>query len=321
MLSSGVSHHSYSSPLQRVLVDFGAEHAFNRVHEKIREHYGIEIPNSAPRKVTLHHAAAVSKRQEQQRDKKTNTLKARECVISETDGTMVPIVKMDPTQTDKRKKKAVCYREARLSLAHEKGSISPVFSATFQDVDVVGKHIVHCVRRVGIDKKTYIHCVGDGAAWIAEQVDKQFGKQATYLIDFYHVCEYIAAAAPTCNKTMTTEWVETQKALLKESDVKQVIANLKPHIESKEVDDANAPVRACHRYLSNRLNQLDYKFALDNDLPIGSGEIESAHRYVIQERLKIQGAWWLEETAENMLALRTHRANNDWEDYWDKLAA
>jgi hypothetical protein len=27
-------------------------------------------------------------------------------------------------------------------------------------------------------------------------------------------------------------------------------------------------------------------------LPIGSGEIESAHRYVIQNRLKIAGAWW-----------------------------
>jgi hypothetical protein len=27
-------------------------------------------------------------------------------------------------------------------------------------------------------------------------------------------------------------------------------------------------------------------------LPIGSGEIESGHRYVFQNRLKISGAWW-----------------------------
>jgi hypothetical protein len=27
-------------------------------------------------------------------------------------------------------------------------------------------------------------------------------------------------------------------------------------------------------------------------LPIGSGEIESAHRYVFQTRLKIAGGWW-----------------------------
>lgn len=35
--------------------------------------------------------------------------------------------------------------------------------------------------------------------------------------------------------------------------------------------------------------------------PIGSGEIEAGHRHVIQERLKISGAWWLEQTTEGML--------------------
>ena len=49
------------------------------------------------------------------------------------------------------------------------------------------------------------------------------------------------------------------------------------------------PVRACLRYLSNRPHQLDYKGALEKGLPIGSGEIESAHRYVIQQRLKLPG--------------------------------
>jgi hypothetical protein len=61
---------------------------------------------------------------------------------------------------------------------------------------------------------------------------------------------------------------------------------------------------------------LDYKSALENDLPIGSGEIESAHRYVIQKRLKVAGDWWLEQTAEDMLALRTLLANDNWDKYW-----
>jgi len=56
--------------------------------------------------------------------------------------------------------------------------------------------------------------------------------------------------------------------------------------------------------------------AIDANLPIGSGEIESAHRYVIQDRLKIPGAWWKENNAAKMLALKTLRANNEWEDYW-----
>ncbi|NOT11058.1 MAG: hypothetical protein HOP23_04355 [Methylococcaceae bacterium] len=44
--------------------------------------------------------------------------------------------------------------------------------------------------------------------------------------------------------------------------------------------DSKASVRSCHRYLSRRMDQLDYPDALTNNLPIGSGEIESAHRYL-----------------------------------------
>jgi hypothetical protein len=46
-------------------------------------------------------------------------------------------------------------------------------------------------------------------------------------------------------------------------------------------------------------------------------QVESDHRYVIQKRLKIAGAWWKAETAEYMLNLRVLRFNNDWNDYWN----
>ncbi|SCA64007.1 hypothetical protein SCG7086_BN_00090 [Chlamydiales bacterium SCGC AG-110-P3] len=49
-----------------------------------------------------------------------------------------------------------------------------------------------------------------------------------------------------------------------------------------------APVRSCHRYLSNRKGQLDYQLARKLDLPIGSGKIEGSHRFVIQKR-----AWFI----------------------------
>ncbi len=66
---------------------------------------------------------------------------------------------------------------------------------------------------------------------------------------------------------------------------------------------------------------MNYREALAEGLPIGPGEIESAHRYVAQKRLKLPGAWWLVEHAEPMLALRINRLNGDWEAYWAALAA
>jgi hypothetical protein len=88
-----------------------------------------------------------------------------------------------------------------------------------------------------------------------------------------------------------------------------------PPLESPATPDANALVRRCYRYITNRPGQFDYPAALAAGLPLGSGEIESTHRYVIQDRLKIAGAWWKPDNAHCMLALRVNRASGAWNDY------
>ena len=322
ILFSDAKHHGCSKPLERAIVDFGSDNAFGKVPQKLQEHYGIEIPLSCARDLTLKHAAAFKKLSDESLcDKKSQ---AKATVISETDGSMVPVVltkKSKDKKQDGRKNKSVFYREARLTMAHEKGSRSPIFSGTLGNADLAGKHMLHCVQRVGMDGKTKIHCVGDGAAWIASRVDEYLGTNATYLVDFYHVCEYLSAAAKVCAKKSEKAWLRSQKNRLKASQFHKVLDSLFPFIEATNVPDEEAPVRACHRYLKNREDQLDYKSAIDNDLPIGSGEIESAHIYVIQKRLKLAGAFWTEENAENMLALRVSRANKEWELYWQNQAA
>src|SRR5271154_6975482 len=79
--------------------------------------------------------------------------------------------------------------------------------------------------------------------------------------------------------------------------------------------------RFAHAIVISALARLKYREALAEGLTIGSGEIESAHRYVAQKRLKLPGAWWRVEHAEHMLALRINRLNGDWEAYWNALAA
>ncbi len=50
-------------------------------------------------------------------------------------------------------------------------------------------------------------------------------------------------------------------------------------------------------------------------------QIESAHRYVIQKRLKLPGAWWITDNVVSMLRLRVVRANDDWQEYWSSSVA
>jgi hypothetical protein len=58
--------------------------------------------------------------------------------------------------------------------------------------------------------------------------------------------------------------------------------------------------------------------SLKQGLPIGSGEIESVHRYLIQKRLSYPGSWWKSANAEHMLSLTVNRAtsNGQWRAYW-----
>ena len=108
---------------------------------------------------------------------------------------------------------------------------------------------------------------------------------------------------------------------MKNNEATEVLKQLTAGVEAEEIATDHAPVRAWVRYLTNRLAHWDYKGALEKDLPLGSGEIESAHRYVIQHRLKLPGAWWKAENVEPRLALRVVRANEDWDKYWGQLAA
>ena len=75
-----------------------------------------------------------------------------------------------------------------------------------------------------------------------------------------------------------------------------MLTSLKPYLEPENLPDERAPVRACYRYLINRPGQFNYQDAIADDLPIGSGEIESAHGYVIHPLA--QTIWLLVETGK-----------------------
>lgn len=311
-----MGHRRYSLPLEEAITDFGAATPFAKVAEKIKRHYGIDISSSAAYIVTNNHAQGMA-----EFGVLPEAGTKADVLIAEMDGSMVPVVQMATTETesDLRKTRTLCWKELKLGLVRRDGEIKPLFGATMGHAEEAGSMLRGVAQAAGFAASTRVHAVGDGAAWLSDQVECQFGTQATYLVDFYHGCEYLAAASKICCPTQTEIWMERQKALLKTNQAKAVLQALAPHREAADKPDDEAPVRACYRYLTNRLDQLDYQGALANNLPIGSGEIESAHRYIVQERIKRPGAWWKPENAINIVALRIADANGAWNRYWDSI--
>lgn len=311
----GVSARGKSRRLQRVLTDFGSEHSFARAAQSLREHYGFEMGASAVRQATLAHAQRARAKLEQEYAQPFRILPATgpEHVIAQSDGTMICTV---PSGTRKSKRLRE-WKEMRLVGAQAKGSATAVYAATFGSVEQTGRRWGHCARQAGWGLNSRIHAVADGAPWICLQSREVFGAQGRFLCDFYHVSEYLAAAAPVCRAAQPERWRRTQQKRLRRGAAPLVVAALAEHLEPLQTPDEEAPVRSAHRYLSNRLDSLDYPLAVQLGLPIGSGMIESGHRHVLHGRLKKAGAAWLHEHADQIAHLRVLRANQQWDSFWN----
>jgi hypothetical protein len=161
------------------MTDFGADHAVGQVPTKLQEHDGIEMPVSTIQRTTEHHAACIAE-QEAVQEMEAGTV-AGVIFIGELDGSMAPVVEPSPDAQDQRKGKVLSWKEVRLNLVHPQGSVSPVFGGNFVGgVEESGRQWARCAAKAGFGPDRRLHAIGDGAPWIADQVDLQFGTQGTY---------------------------------------------------------------------------------------------------------------------------------------------
>ena len=308
-----VGPRAYSAPLQRALVDFGADDSFLAATKKVREHYGVEVPLAAARQHTLAHAKAIGALRHQAES-------GAKTLITSLDGSMVPMVESGSGK-DRRKGKTLLWKQANLCCARSQDAVECVYGATMASVKMAGLVWREVAVGAGLCSTSAVHAVADGADAIFQAFREQFAPwegKAKFTVDFYHVGEHLSMAADHIAPAQKKKWLHRQRGLLLNNKARQVLATLASHLEPP--DQEAAPVRGVHQYLHKRKAQMDYAGARAQGLPIGSGEIESGHRHVIQQRLKIAGAWWTLHNAEAMLQLRTTRANHDWNRYWSDFA-
>lgn len=334
---AAVRPRGYSTLLQRALTDFGAEDSFAQAVDRVQEHYGVAVPVSSVRRITLAHGEAMTATAPAAADGAADRL------VTEMDGSMVPVVEdrlPEPSEAapadaageaagpvDRRKQKCCRWREVRLCAAVRLGSVQTRYAATMGSVLEASLAWEAVARRAGLVATTRVHGVGDGAVWIGDQFDLRFGAQGRYLVDFYHVSEYLAAAAAPCAPCGPRAWLHAQQGHLKANRVEAVLEALAAHRETAEEtsrgkrrgEESTTPVRDAQQYLSDRRERLDYVGAMAAGLPIGSGLIEGGHRHVVQARLKRSGMWWRAGNVRRMLGVRVVRANKDWEAYWTQL--
>lgn len=136
-----------------------------------------------------------------------------------------------------------------------------------------------------------------------------------------HVLEYLWAAAYCFHADGSKEaeaWVEQRLvALLEGRSAGYIAKGIRRHAKLRGLSaTAAAPVEECAAYLVNKRKFLHYDRALRDGLPIATGVIEGACRYLVRDRMDRTGARWSLAGAEAVLRLRALYTNGDFSDYW-----
>lgn len=137
--------------------------------------------------------------------------------------------------------------------------------------------------------------ITDGALWIGLWLLAHY-PDAVHILDFYHVCEKLAKVAIWAD---TPDWYEQMKTHLlagRQLKVRQSILQMK-QLPADQKDDLLT-------YLENNEYRMKYDEYRNKGLMIGSGPIESAHRTLLQVRMKRSGQRWSEDGCDKMIKLR-----------------
>lgn len=173
-----------------------------------------------------------------------------------------------------------------------------------------------------IERYTNKVCIADGAKWIWNWAQDRY-PDMIQILDYFHAVEKLTEYARSQHPTeqAKTIWMEQQKQLLLTDKVADIIIAVEQTptrtIEAQKSKDVLLT------YYTNNKNRMMYQTYKNKGYLIGSGAIESAHRNVIQQRMKLSGQKWGKKGAQQIVNLRAYQKSNMWQDVVDliKLAA
>ena len=253
------------------------------------------------------------------------SLEQRRVVVS-TDGGRIRIRKdkRGPHTKKGRRRYSTHWREPKLLMIYtvdEQGKMdrrfAPVIEGTLQGPDAVFGLLAYHLRQLNIGAADKILFIADGARWIWNRVSgliRTLGLSRTNiyeLVDFYHAVEHLAKVADlkkTWTKAEKSRWINKHRRLLMKGQTDMVIDAIQVICRGRNGKGLSAE----RRYFDRNRKRMCYQQIAGYHLPIGSGAMESGIRRVVNLRMKGACLYWLEQTAEAMLMLRSYYKAGRW---------
>jgi Uncharacterised protein family (UPF0236) len=228
-----------------------------------------------------------------------------EVLVVQNDGSHLPMRGSDEW---KEAKVAVLYRlENRLkSGAAQRGFIEqPRYAAVLGKQAEFSLALKSALAVEQAEKARAVLWLGDGAPsnWTLAH---QLQPLATQILDWYHALEH----AMDCGKILfgeqspwLTHWQQRAEQLLASGNINDLIEELLGCM-TEATNDGLAAINNLVRYYRTNQSRMKYHQYRQAGWPIGSGIVESAHRHVLQTRMKLAGQRWSPTRARRMVRLR-----------------
>jgi len=330
LVEMGITHQGRSVAVERALSDFGIEESFGQAAKRFKEHYGYEIDPSTIRRVTHEKARqAQSFVEEKLRDAgdhygDVHYAAPAEQVLVELDGCEIRTAQLQPiegcTETtavrgNPKKEKLIEWREVRIGLARPMDSVSKLYVGQMEKYPVVVEDLFCASVLQGMTPTSRVVAVADGGNGLREELESQF-HNLQFILDKTHLKDHLYETAEELgiSREQRPNWVIPKLEAI--SDGKA--AEIKAELEEQFRICPNDRLRRLIGYIARFIDALNYGDFKAKGYPIGSGEVESAHKSIPQKRLKIPGASWHSDSVNPLVAMRVLRANNWWENFWER---
>jgi hypothetical protein len=301
--SQGLNGFQISPRMQELIVYAGQLDCYDRCHQVIQQFLDVEVGHTQAQRVTDVYGEELGKAPTIGRT--MPPVKKQETLYVQADGSMVL------TREDgwKEVKLGRIFKSGDCLKADEKvGFIRhSQYLAHLGDARTFTTQLDELIESYGkLDKRLVF--ISDGAVWIRNWIEDSF-PQAESILDYYHASQHLFAFAERffTNKKTGDQWSHRQCSLLLSSQVNKVLSNI------RKLAPGNKAAQQLIEYYQNNKARMDYKHYQQIGCGIiGSGAIESAHRTVIQKRMKLSGQRWSKKGAQNMLNLRVTQMNGQW---------
>jgi hypothetical protein len=189
--------------------------------------------------------------------------------------------------------------------------------AVLEDIEALKPRLWLAALRQGIAQAPQVIWVSDGGRGLWGLFGELFSYYATGVLDFYHAVQNLwkgAAAWLDGRTTQARRWFVWARHRLRHGMPDGVLADPADALDVEGFPHtARATLTTLYAYLERHRDHIDYAKYKALGLPIGSGMVESACTWLIQQRFKGVGMRWSEEGFNHVLHLRLAWVNGSFE--------